>query len=221
MRIDHKPADVCLLQHLLDALDVTTFRQPDALRIAPETLPIRVAGNEDLRPDRFGIGVHQGQKTMRRRAGDYFQKTTLLQTRKLLNEITIPALEELPALDEMGMITPGLLVNERIGDGAMHLLLSEADEPFDVPDVTRLEQRIAQHGAQSRSQRQREAKSQPVGFHRLKNFQQRDVSLRDGLVKPDFLQKINLFGMPDERQMRMQDESELSLTLVVHTGRYL
>ena len=51
VRVHDEPADVRLLEHSFDALEVGAFRQPDAARVAAEAAPVVVARGEDLCAD--------------------------------------------------------------------------------------------------------------------------------------------------------------------------
>ena len=80
VRVENEPADVRLLQKLLDAAGVGAFRQPDAARIAPETAAVMVARGEDLRADGRRMVGHQRQQSVRGGGGDDFQHGLRLET---------------------------------------------------------------------------------------------------------------------------------------------
>ena len=80
-----------------------------------------------------------------------------------------------------------------------------------MPRVTVLQQRVQQHRAQRRRKRHRQARLHAVALPAFHHLDQRDVSFGDGLEEPVFLQKLLVFRMADERQVRVQDEGEMAL----------
>ena len=108
------------------------------------------------------------------------------------------------------MIHVGELVELRLPAGALDLLGGKRNQVVDVPDVAILQQRIAEHGGQRRRHRHGHPPLDAVAFQAIEDFQQRDVGLGDGFVKPIFFEEIVVLRMPDERQMGVQDQAEIT-----------
>ena len=75
-----------------------------------------------------------------------------------------------------------------------------------MPLVTLAQQRIEQHRAKRRRKRERQPRVNAVALPAFQNLDERDVGFGDGLEEPVFLQKLFVFRMAHERQMRVQDE---------------
>ena len=97
VRVEDEPAQVRLLEHLVDPRHVGAFRQPDARRVAPETLAVIVPGDKDLRAHGLRNVLHQRQQPVGRRAGDDFQITRVLKPPERRDEVALPAFEVLAA----------------------------------------------------------------------------------------------------------------------------
>lgn len=70
MGVRNEPAKVGFLEDAIDVGHIGTFGQPDALRIAAETLTVVVAPNEHLCPHGLRDNFHEGQKAVRGRTSD-------------------------------------------------------------------------------------------------------------------------------------------------------
>ena len=57
-------------------------------------------------------------------------------------------------------------------------------------------------------------KATPSSTSRLHHAQERQVGFGDGFEEPIFLEKIFVLRMPDKRQMRVEDEREMSRACV-------
>ena len=80
-----------------------------------------------------------------------------------------------------------------------------------MPLVTVLQQRIEQHRAQRRRERERQPRVHAVAQPAVHDLDQRDVGFGDGFEEPVFLQKFFVLRMAHERQMRVEDEGEVAL----------
>ena len=87
----------------------------------------------------------------------------------------------------------------------MDFLLGQSYQVVEVPLVTFLQERIAQHRAERWRQRERQAKVQPVPPPALQHLQQRHIGFRDGLEKPVLLQESLVLRVADKRQVRVED----------------
>src|SRR5260370_40547718 len=81
-----------------------------------------------------------------------------------------------------------------------------------MPDVPLAQKFVLQHRAQGWGERHRELERNVVIREPLHHLQQRDVSFGDRLEEPIFLQEVLVLRMPNERQVRVKNKSE-----VVHT----
>src|SRR5207302_11019531 len=86
----------------------------------------------------------------------------------------------------------------------------EIDQEIEMPDVTLAQKVILQHRAECRRERHCERESDVVIGQALHHLQQRNVSLSDRFKEPVFLEKMLVLGMPNERQMCVQNEREMT-----------
>ena len=70
MGIGNEPAKIGFLEDAIDVGHIGAFGQPDALRIAPETLPVIVPPDEHLSAHGLGNDLHEWQKSVRGCTGD-------------------------------------------------------------------------------------------------------------------------------------------------------
>src|SRR5207237_5746610 len=86
----------------------------------------------------------------------------------------------------------------------------EIDQKIEMPDVALTQKFVSQHRAKSRRERHREFKRNVVVHQPLHHLQHRNVSFGDRLEEPVFLKKMLVLGMPDERQVRVKNEREMT-----------
>src|SRR5437660_8254721 len=79
-----------------------------------------------------------------------------------------------------------------------------------MPDVALAQKFVLQHRAQRWGERHREFKRNAVVQEPLHHLQQRNISFGDRLEEPVFLEKMLVFGMPNEWQVRVQNEREVT-----------
>ena len=91
---------------------------------------------------------------------------------------------------------------------ALDFLPGEADQSFEVAQVSLLEQLVAEHRAEGRGERHREFECHAVVRQPAHHAQERQIGLGDGFEEPIFLEKILVFRVPNERQMGVEDEGE-------------
>ena len=153
----------------------------------------------------------QGQQRMSGGAGDNFQAPGVLEFREggdqvfFIREIGAASFREAPVIQMRE------LVERFVPMRAMRFFFGEVDEFIEVPHVAVLQQRVEEHGAQRRREGEGEPRFHAVALPALHHLEQGNVGLGDGLEEPGFLQKLLVFGMPDERQMRVEDEGEVAL----------
>ena len=211
VRIRNRPADIRLLQHAFNAFHVCALRQPDAARVAAKTTAIMIPRDENLRAQTRRMIRQQRQQCVRGRAGDDFQPARVLKFREGRHQVFFARKIEIAGLQKPPMIQLRELVERLVPMRAMRFFLRQINQPVEVPDVAVLQQRIDQHRAQRRCERECQARVHAVPFPAFHHLQQRDVGFRDGFEQPGFLQKFLVLRMPDERQMRVEDEGEISL----------
>ena len=74
--------------------------------------------------------------------------------------------------------------------------------------VSLLEKFVAKHRAESWRERHREAVCDPFVRQPTHHAHQREVGLGQGFEEPVFLEEILVLGMPDEREVSVEDEGE-------------
>src|SRR5437660_1081037 len=94
--------------------------------------------------------------------------------------------------------------------GPMQLLFGELDQSVQMPCVTLLQEGIQQHRAEGRRQRKGKRRLHPITPPAFQNLQQRHVRFIDGLEKPALFQKLFMFRMANEGQMRVENEREVT-----------
>ena len=98
----------------------------------------------------------------------------------------------------------------RLGLGPLDLLLGQLDQLVEVLGVAELEQIVGQHRQQRRRNRHGGAERDVIADQPLERLQQRQVRAGDRLVQPLLLHHRRIFGVTDERQVRVQDQREVS-----------
>ncbi len=206
VRVENEPADVRLLQKSFDAGDVGAFRQPDAARVAAKATPVMVARGQDLRADGRRMVRQQRQQSVRRGGGDDFNPAFVLKFSERGDEVAPVRIPCVADGREAVVIHPGEFAVGAVPVSAVDFLFGEVNQPVQVPLVTALEQRIQQHRTERRRKRERERRGHAVAPPAFEGLQERDVSFRDGLEEPVFLQEFFVFRVAHERQVRVQNE---------------
>ena len=110
------------------------------------TFPVAVPGNEDLRTDRLLETGHERQKTVRRGAGDDFQKTAVLKVGENGDHVAFPGLDvKRPAGSPAVEIKTGQFVQMRFRVRAGNLAFRQGNRTVKVADISLLQKRVAQH----------------------------------------------------------------------------
>ncbi len=171
-----------------------------------------VARDENLRPHRLGIFVHQRQVAVGRAAGDDLQLARVLELAERGEEIAVVLVgEDAPAVFQPVQVEPGELVELVVALGAVDFLVSQLDRPVERPQVTILQKLVAQHRGQRRRDRHGQPEIAAVVEQPVHHVDERDVGLGDRLVEPILLEELLVLGMTDEGKMRVKDESEITL----------
>ena len=82
------------------------------------------------------------------------------------------------------------------------------DSAIDIPLCAMLEKRIPQHGAKRWSHRQSQTDRNVLRVEPPENAQQGNVGLDNGFKEPIFLMKLFVFGVPNKREMSMEEKSQ-------------
>ena len=206
--VDEGVADALLCEILVHAREVPALRQPYARGRAAQRVPVALDRQTYLGANGRRELLHQRKVTVRGAAGDEVQLPRIAERAEGLNEVQAVLLSEDPAAvgEEVTVHLrqrpqPGILAVP------LDLTLGEFDQTRDVVDVSLLEQRILQHRDEWRRERQRQAEVDAVVRQPLERADKRDVRLGDRLEEPVFLKEALVLGVPDVRQMCMQNEA--------------
>src|SRR5688572_15608511 len=93
----------------------------------------------------------------------------------------------------------------------MNLALGKFDEAVEMRFVAALEERIEQHRAQGRAKRKSQPRVHAVAQPAIHDLDERQVTFGDRFEEPVFLEKLFVLWMPHERQVRVQDQGEITL----------
>ena len=217
MVIADEPADVRFLQYGFNATCIGAFGQPDAARIATETTPIMVARRQDLRAQRRRMVRQQREQRVRGSAGDNFDPAKVLKLAERPDQV--PPVGKPGVTDAAEPLSIHLRKRaiSRFPSRAVSFLLREPDQASQMLLVAVLQQRIEQHRAKCRRQRQREARLQPVAEPAFHDLNERRIALRDGFKEPVFLQKLFMVRLAYKRKVRVQDQCEITGLLCSHS----
>ncbi|GEM_PF-1197403 len=210
VRVGDEPPEVRSLQDLLQGLDVSAFRQPDAPRLAAKAMLVMVARHPHLRPQGRRVIRQQRQQGVRGGAGDDFQVARFLELPEGPHQVApVPGVKGLRG-GKAFVIKPRHLLERLFPARALNLLFRQGNLLPEVALAAILQKRVLQHRAERGRQRQRQARGQPIPPPALQKPQQREIGFRDGLEQPVFLQELRVLRVPDERQVRMQDQGKVA-----------
>ena len=117
--------------------DVSALRQPDTRRVAPETFPVIIPRDENLRAHGLGDIFHQRQQTMGRRAGDDLQIPRVLERPERADQIALPAFEVLAAAIPQSLaVKVGRILRPAPAAYALRFLLGQDQRAVEVTQVT-------------------------------------------------------------------------------------
>ena len=212
MRIDHEPTDVHLLQNRVDLGHIPALGQPDSRGIHAEAFAVGIAADEDLGAHRLGDGFHQRQEAVRGSAGDDLEDAVFLELGKRSDDVAADFIAvETQCLAKGGLVVPGDVLERLVARGAVHLHRGELASALEVTLGAALQERIAEHRAQGRGQREGDFRGNLVRDHAAQDFQQRDVALSNGLEEPVLFKKLLVLGMAHPRQMGVEEEGKRTL----------
>src|SRR5438045_1911700 len=150
---------------------------------------------------------------MRRRATNDFERAAFAQLPKRRWQIAFPFIDKkAPAGGEQLKVKFRQFGEFSSISISLPFARGEVDQKIEMADVTLDQQLVLQHRAQRRRERHGELERHMVVHQPLHHLQKRDVSLRDRFEEPVFLEKMFVLRMPDERQVRVQNEREMTAT---------
>ena len=209
MGIYNKPPQICLLQYLADCRNIAALRQPDAHRITSETFSIIIAADQNLSPHRLGTKLHEWKKAVRRRTGDNLQHAILLELRKSADHVAPDLVEiKIPSGDKVIGIKTRQFVELRIACRPFNFEPRQFDTTIEIPLGAMLEKRISQHGAKRWSHCQSQSNRNVLRVESPENAQQGNVGLDNSLKEPILLMKLLVFGVPNKREMSVEEKSQ-------------
>ena len=171
-----------------------------------------IAADEDLGAHRLGNGFHQGQEAVRGGAGDNLEDAVFLELGKRSDDVATDFIAvETQCLAKGGLVVAGDVLERLVARGAVHFHRGEFASALEVTLGAALQERIAQHRAQSRGECESDLRRNLVRDHAAQDFQQGDVALCDRLEEPVLLEKVLMLGMAHPRQMGVEEEGKRTL----------
>src|SRR5207244_7099569 len=144
-------------------------------------------------------------------AADDLARASVTQLSKRREQIAFPFIDKEPAAGrkqfEVKLCQLGQL---GLVEVTFSLAQREIDQKIYMPDVALAQKFVLQHRAQRWGERHREFERNLVVREPLQHLQQRDVSFGDRLEEPVFLQEVLVLRMPNERQVRVKNEREVT-----------
>ena len=145
---------------------------------------------------------------MRRSRSQNLKHARVSELTKGGDKIPLPRLEELQRLSEVFAVILGKIAQLRVLAIALHLTLRQLDEACEVAHVAASEQLVLQHRAKRRRDGHCELEGHAVAQEPLHHAQERNVGLGDGFEEPVFLEELRVLRMPNEGEMRVQDDRD-------------
>ena len=153
----------------------------------------------------------QRQQPVRRAGGDDFDASLRPEMFERADEIALVITPRFARQGKFVVIHPRQFAERAVPVRAVDFLFGQFDQAVQMPLVTPAQQRVEQHGAERRRKRKRQAGVDAVALPALQHLDERDVGFGDGLKQPAFLQKFFVFRMAHKRQVRVQDDGEVTL----------
>ena len=143
--------------------------------------------------------------------GDDFNPAFVLQLFESVDEIAVASAPCVAHQIEAVVIHPRQFTKRAVPVGAVNFLFRQFDEAVQMPRVTPAQERVEQHGAQRGRKRERQGRVHAVMPPAVENLEQRNIGFGDGFKEPAFLKKFLMFRVAHERQVRVQDQRQVSL----------
>ena len=153
----------------------------------------------------------EGQQGVGGGAGDNFEPAVLLEF--------VEGADHVAAISRIGLPqrVKALVVHQRerlifvVPVRAVNLFFRQFQQGLEVPHVTVLQQRVEQHRAEGGGERQRQPCVHAVAQPAVHDLNEREISFGKGFEEPVFFKKMLVLGVPNEREMRVEDEREVAL----------
>ncbi len=212
MRVDEEEANPLLTQELVHAGHVAALAKPHTLRAPTEEALVDRCRRVHLSAKSCPVAIEQREERVGGRARDDLESPGVLQRAVRLDEIAVvpsPAVANL--VEAVPVRLRELVEGPVFAPRPVHLFFGELDELVDLLRVPLLQKIVGHHREERRAERQGQTKIDAVGEHPLESQEKRRVRLGDGLEEPFFLHVGGGLRMPDERQVRVKDDREVSV----------
>ena len=148
---------------------------------------------------------------MRRRRSDHFENAGVAQSAEGGKQVAIPIIyKTAAALREKIDIKLRERVQLLVAAVSSDFARREIDRAFEMTHITFAQQRILQHRAKWWRDADRELERHAVVYEPLHHRDERDVTFRDRLEEPVFLEEFVVLRMTNEWQMRVKNEREMT-----------
>ena len=148
---------------------------------------------------------------MGRGAGDDLEAAGVLELAECPNDVAVERFDEnLAGLGENFLVKLGQSGELRLVAVALDLLPGKTNQAFEMAEIALLQELVAQHRAEGRREGKREPEIDALVHQPPHHPEQGKVGFRDRFEEPVFLEEILVFRVPNERQMGVEDECEMS-----------
>ena len=170
-----------------------------------------VACDLDLGADGLRKFAHEGKKSVSGSAGNDFENAGVLEFAEGVDEVAVVVVaKEGTAVVEALVVELGEGVESGIVTGTVQFFGGEFQLFFQTVDVAILEEGIAEHGAEGWGHRHGESKINSIPNEAFHHIEEGQIGFGDGFVEPIFFEKLWVLGMPDKRQVSVQNRSDVS-----------
>src|SRR5688572_26384782 len=138
------------------------------------------------------------------------EATLLLKLAEHAEQVAVPLEETVATMREVRVIKLSQSAPLLIFTVALYFAAGQLNQPIEVPNVTLPQELILQHRAEGGCDRHGQLERHLVADEPLHHFEQREVAFGDGFEEPIFLHEFVVLRMPDERQMRVKNEREVT-----------
>ena len=208
VRVDDEPTQVRLGKVAIETGRVGALGQPDPPRPAAKDAGVLADGSPDVPAHHLGALHEHGEERVRAGAGGQLDNSGVLETRKLLADVSPePAVEAEQTLE--ALVVP---VDDRpepgVAPGPLLLFLQQIEQGLEVSLRAVAEHVVAEHRRERWTDVDGEARRHPVVLESPEHLDQGQVGLRDRLEEPVLLHVEGQLRMPNPRQVGMQDDAE-------------
>ncbi len=209
MGVHEEVPDRGLAQQLVDARHVAALREPHAARATPEVPLVEIGRHVNLGAQRRPVAIEERKEGVGGGGGDDLQPARLLEAPERADQVPLVGAPGVANRLEAIPVHLGQTMVVRLGSGPVELLLAELDQPVEVAGIALLQEVVGEHRDERRRERDGAAVWDAVGDEPLEHLQERQVRSGDPLVEPLLLHHRRVLGMPDERQVGVEDQREI------------